>query len=207
MAIARSRAAPGAQTDSGLPLNVLIIPGLLYPWWHLLAPRSATDPWLAWWLIGGAFLLVALLTRWSAFVKRHRSDLLMLCGWLVTLQLYLLAFVNAMHPFYAVGSTMAVLTIALIHRNKLALCAYVGFVLLLSGTLFALEPEAIKAAYWSGMLPVLAFAYHRLAVQTSTAELLREHQEQLEANVEQRTRELSETNARLLREMEEKASL
>ena len=207
MVNSRAQPDPGRQPDPVLLRKVLLLPGLAYPFWHLLAPRPAVDPWSAWWLIGGSLVLAVLLSRWSAIVNRHLWGLFTLFCWLATAQLYLLAFLNDMHPFYAVGSAMAVVTVSLAQRTKPAMAAYVALVVVLSVTLFALAPEAAKAAYWGGTLPVLAFAYYRVAVQTKAAGLLLEQRRNLETMVEQRTAELSETNARLVREMEEKERL
>ena len=88
MVSSRPPPVPGRQADPVFLRKAFVLPGLVYPLWHLLAPRSAVDPWLVWWLIGGSFVLVGLLSRWSALVNRHLWDLFMLCTWLVTAQLF-----------------------------------------------------------------------------------------------------------------------
>lgn len=202
--------AAEAGSDYGeppIPRNIYAVSAVLYPLWHLAAPAGATDPWPVWWAIAACFLLVDLASRVVPFVERHRGLLLHLCAWLCTLQLYVLAFLNDMQPFYVVGSVMAVLAVSVSIRTRSMHLAYGVFVLSLSLFLFALDPEAQKAAYWGGMLTIIAGSYYRLSAQLTAAQLIREHQERLEDRVKERTSELSEANRRLRREMEVRARL
>lgn len=193
--------------DPALPRKGAILAAVLYPFWHLAAPASATDPWIVWWIVGSAFLLVSLLSLYSRFVEERLQGLYHACSWLVTLQLYVLAHLNDMHPFYAVGSVMAVLATAAFMPSKRALLAYSSFVALLSVSLFGLEPDGPKLAYWGGMLTVLAVAYHRLTIQVAGAKATLEYQEQLEQQVEARTHQLRKANDRLRSEMEKRTRL
>ena len=132
------RSLGGAISDPAF-LRKGAIPAVFYPLWHLAAPASATDPWIVWWIVGGSFLLVSILSLRSRFAEEHLQDLHYACSWLVTLQLYVLAHLNDMHPFYAVGSVMAVLVTVVFMRSKRALLVYSSFVALLSVSLHLFE--------------------------------------------------------------------
>ena len=196
----------GANSDPAF-LRKGRITAVFYPLWHLAAPASALDPWVVWWIIGGSFLLVTLLSLRIRSVEDHLQGLYYGCSWLVTLHLYVLAHLNDMHPFYAVGTVMAVVITAVFMRSQQALLAYSGFVSLLSIWLFALSPDGLKVAYWGGLLTTLAYAYYRLTVQVAGARATLEYQERLEQQVEARTQEIREANARLRGEMEKRARL
>jgi signal transduction histidine kinase/ActR/RegA family two-component response regulator len=207
MSADRAREGPGPGGESARLRRAFVVPTLVYPLWHLAAPRDATDPWIAWWLVAGSFSAVALLSRRVAFVERNLFACFLLCSWLVTLQLYVLAFVNDMRPFYAVGSVAAALATLLFIPTIPNLLAYSAFLFVLGGVLFLLEPDGRKLAYWGGVLPVAAGSYHRLALQLSAARITREHEAALERRVAERTAELSETNRRLVSEMEQRERL
>ena len=74
-----------------------------------------------------------------AFVLRHLPLFLHACASLCTLQLYALASINDMHPFFAVGSIMSVFSTSVSIRTKANLVAFGVFVLGLSALLFAVE--------------------------------------------------------------------
>ena len=103
-----------------------LISAFTYPVWRLLAPSHATDPWAAWWLIGGCFLLVAALPSVSSFVRDHLQAFFYGCGWLVATQFFVLAYVNDMHPYYSMGSVVAVVVFAGAIRATRPLVAYGG---------------------------------------------------------------------------------
>jgi len=197
----------GEATEPARLRRALVVPAVVYPFWHLAAPAHATDPWIAWWAVAASFLGVAVAAGHCAFVKRHLLGCSHICSSLVTLQLYLLAFVNDMHPFYAVGSAMAVLTTVAFIRSRANLLAYAAFVALLGVVLFALAPDARKVAYWGGMLTVVAVWYHRISLQETGVRVERAYQDALERRVAERTRELAHANRRLRREMEERERL
>src|SRR5262245_2030405 len=203
----RARIEPGIGGDGARLRRAFVIPTLVYPLWHLAAPDDAADPWIAWWLVAGWFPLVALLSYRVRFVERNLLACFLVGSWLVTFQLYVLAFANDMRPFYAVGSMAAALATLLFIPTIPNLLAYSAFLLVLGGVLFLLEPDARKLAYWGGVLPVAAGAYHRLAMQLSAARIHREHEEALERRVAERTLELSEANQRLRDEMEQRERL
>ena len=204
------RQAEGIESAHGIsPLQprVVVTSALIYPLWHLAAPAAATDPWWAWWAVAATLLAVTGASLRFPVVARHQSVLLYLCSWLFTLHLYVLSYVNDMHPFYVVGSVMAVFATAVSIRSRPTLLGFGIFVAVLSAALFALDPEGRKAAYWGGMLTVIGTTYYRLMAQLTAARLSREHQQRLEQRVKERTSELSEANRRLRREMEERARL
>jgi two-component system cell cycle sensor histidine kinase/response regulator CckA len=203
---------PTIETDSAYgdqppSRTIFVLSALIYPFWYLAAPSGTIDPWLAWWGVAACFLAVDLAARMSTFVERHVVLLLHLCAFLTTLQLYLLAFLNEMHPFYVVGSVMSVLAVSVSIRTRSVHLAYGVFILVLTAVLFALGPESRKAAYWGGMLTIVAASYFRLSGQLTAAKLTREHQEWLEERVRERTAELSDANQRLRREMEQRGRL
>ena len=184
-----------------------MLPALVYPLWHLATPAHALDPWLIWWLVAAAPILVGLVSLRVAFVERHLPSFFHVCTWLVTAQLYVLAALNDMHPFYAIGSVMAVVATVLSIRARPDLVAYGCFVAAISACLIVLDPDPRKIAFWGGTLTLVAAWYYRLSLQVAAAALVRDHQETLEQKVEQRTAELSESNRRLRGEMEECARL
>lgn len=102
--------------------RAFLVSAAVFPLWHLAAPADATDPWWAWWLVAGSFWAVGLASLRVPWVERHLLGCFHTCSALVTLQLYLLAFANDMHPFYAVGSAMAVLATVLFIRSGGTCC-------------------------------------------------------------------------------------
>jgi signal transduction histidine kinase/ActR/RegA family two-component response regulator len=196
-----------AYGDLSPSRTVFVLSALIYPFWHLAAPSGADDPWWAWWAVAACFLGVALAARISAVVARHALLLLHLCAFLTTLQLYVLAYLNDMQAFYAVGSVMSVLAVSVSIRTRALHLVYAGFLFVLTAVLIALDPEGRKVAYWGGMLTIVAASYFRLSGQLTAAKLTREHQQWLEERVKARTVELSGANRRLRGEMEERARL
>jgi len=193
--------------DAPLSRTVILASVALYPLWHLATPSDAIDPWIVWWIVAASFFLVDFMSRRVAFVARNFSRLLYLCASLCTMQLFMLAFLNDMRPFYAIGSVMSVLSTSMFIRSKPDFIAFGLFVLVLSSVLMTLEPSSQKAAYWGGSFTIIVGAYFRLSAQLRVAEVTREHQEQLESAVKERTLELSEANRLLRREIEEKVRL
>lgn len=185
----------------------LVSGGLVYPFWHLAAPVGARDPWIAWWAVGASFLAAALATGRARVGERLGRLLFAGCASLVTLHFLILASANDMLPFYAVGSSLAIVTASFSIRDRHVLLAYGAFVGTVGALLFALEPDLHKLAYWGGMLPAIALAYQRLSVQLATAASELEYQEKLERSVEDRSADLALANRRLRREANERARL
>jgi signal transduction histidine kinase/CheY-like chemotaxis protein len=186
---------------------IYLLAGLLYPAWYLLTPTGAKDSWLAWWIVAGLWVAIVLASYLNRHLERHLPDLLPFCCMLVTAHQFELAARNAMHPFYAVASAIAVLAaIASIH-SRIALLAYAGLITVLGGGLFVAYPHPFKLAYWGGLLPLLVLAYFRLAAQDVASRMAAEYRDRLESQVADRTRELRETNQRLSSEMEERERL
>ena len=105
--------------------------------------------------VAASFWLVGLASLRSVWVERRLLGLFNACAALTTLQLYFLAFANDMAPFFAVGSVLSVLATVLFIRSRQNLLVYGGFVALLGATLYALEPEGLKLAYWGGLMTVV----------------------------------------------------
>jgi signal transduction histidine kinase len=196
-----------ANRESFLLRTAILVPAAVYPAWHLFAPQGADDPWLGWWAISACFVAVAVAARASDWVDRHLLGCIHVCSSLVTLQLFLLAHRNDMHPFYAIGSVMAVLTTVAFIRTRSNLLKYGAFVGLLGALLFALAPDPRKLAYWGALLTVVAAWYHRIALQERSAEAERSYQQDLERSVVERTGQLALANRRLRREMEQRERL
>ena len=214
MSTHRSLDALTRGLDPGFALRLYILNGLLYPAWHFVTPEGAYDPWGVWWGVGAFFVGVGLFAGRAQSTTRAREHGTYACSWLVTLHFFLLAFANDMHPFYAVGSLMAVVFAPLVIRSLPALRSYTVFVACLGVGLFALEPQTIKVAFWAPLGIVLAFHYRRISLEQAALLLVQENQIELERRVAQRTealversRELTRANERLRAEMEERRHL
>ncbi|NNL64663.1 MAG: response regulator [Myxococcales bacterium] len=208
---ARAEDAPLRRFGVGLSRRYVMVSrvtvGLSYPFWHLLAPDGAADPWFVWWVIGAIFVAVGLMAAVPGVPDRLLHRLFHFCPWLVTAHLFLLAHVNEMQPFFAVGSALALLSTATQLRTLPSLVAYGVFATTLGGTLYLLEPDPRKLAYWIGLLPVLVLAWHRLSVQIDAADAVEHQQEELERRVRERTAELTRAYEQLQRELEERELL
>ena len=205
---------PGNHQDPSWMLQGSVLPGCLYPFWHLLAPADATDPWIVWWLVGGISVLVGVLPSFNPFVRRNLPIFYYGTFWLIAFQFYVLAALNDMHPFYAVGCVMAVALSGAVIRSKEVLLAYACFVTLLGVALFSVAPHALKVAFWMPGPLVLGLFYYRLSGQLLAEQMLADHQQELEERVAQRTEALSlrteqlaGANAKLLLESDERRRL
>jgi signal transduction histidine kinase len=156
---------PGRVDDRSFPTRSFLLAGLGYPAGSLLAAPAALDPPVAWWAIGGCFLLVALIGRERPPTRVTPQHLRSLGAALVTLHLFLLAAANDMQPFYSLGSSLAVLATAFCSRAIRPLVAYSVFVTLLGTALFFAAPDPQKLAYWGSLVPLLFLACQRLALQ------------------------------------------
>ncbi len=195
-----------APSETGTSYALYIVAGIAYPLWHLLAPVGAWDPWRVWWAIGGALVIAGLVNRFAA-PRGLGPNVLAGCTALVTVHLFVLASVNDMLPFYAVGSALAVVTASFSIRGKRMLLVFGGLAAAAGTTSYAIAPDPRKLAYWGGMIPVVALAYWRLSAQLASAEWSRRHERELEERVQERTAELEEANRRLRRAIEEREHL
>ena len=125
---------------------VYLANGLVYPAWHLLAPAGARDPWLTWWIVAALWVAWVLCSPLSRRLTRRIPDLLPPICWLVSGHFFVLAARNSMQPFYAVGSTVAVLAAIAAIRSRAGLLAYSAFVLTLGGGLFASSRNPLMLA-------------------------------------------------------------
>jgi two-component system cell cycle sensor histidine kinase/response regulator CckA len=183
---------------------MLLASGSFYPLWYLLAPQPSMNPWWWWWLAGGGFAACGLLNIVRPELERVAQLLANFCCGLVTLQLFVLASANDMHPFYAVGSTMAIMACALFFAKRRDLIVYGLYVGLLFVAFLVADPDPRKVAYWGGALPVLAFAYQRLDAQVVTERVERGYRVRLQAEVAARTEDLSQANQRLQEEIRQR---
>ena len=117
---APSEGATGERAVRPYPLLVLayIVPGVTYPVWHLVAPEGARDPWIVWWLIGATFLALGLPSLRFPWFRDRLPYLYSAGAFLVTMHLFVLAHVNDMEAFYAVGSTLAVFSTAMLMNSR-----------------------------------------------------------------------------------------
>ena len=175
------------------------MPGLAYPLWHLAAPTGQIDSLLAWVAIAACFLAVPLVHRFRPLSRTTLQGLMSCIGALVTVHLFALATLNDMQPFFAIGSTIAILATAFFLRSQALLFAYFGFVVALGIASYIWHADPRKIAYWGGTVPILMVAYHRLGVSAA-------RQGGLERLVATRTAELSASN-QLLRDEIERRSL
>jgi signal transduction histidine kinase/CheY-like chemotaxis protein len=202
-----SRSPSDPRDEPAFLRRAFLAPASAYPFWHLAAPAHAVDPWWAWWAVAASFWLVGLSSLVSTWVERRLLGFFNACAALTTLQLYLLAFANDMAPFYTVGSALSVLATVLFIRSRQNLLAYGAFVGLLGMTLYVVEPEGRKLAYWGGVMTVVVAWYLRVTLQEASASAARRRQEELEGRVRERTAELADTNRLLRHEMEERERL
>jgi len=180
---------------------------LTYPLWHLAAPEGARDPWILWWLVAASFAALAALSLVSDRVSQRLRHLFPICSWLVALHLYTLASWNDMSPFYVVGSVMAVITTVVFIRNRPGLLGYMGFLSILTVSLYRMDPSTTKLAYWGGVLSVMPLAYLRLDLQLRREAMARDMATELETRVEERTHEVLDANRRLQEEIAERKRL
>jgi signal transduction histidine kinase len=202
----------GASGDRALGPGALLVlayvaPGLTYPVWHLAAPAGARDPWVVWWAIGAIFLALGLPSLRFAWFRDRLAYLYSFPAFLVTTHLFVLAHANGMEAFYGVGSTLAVFTTAMLMNSRRLLVVYAACVTVLAGVLYAAGPNPLKVAYWGATLAPLIFYYRRLGAETEAAALRRRYHENLEREVEERTRELSDANERLETEIAQRERL
>ncbi len=197
---AGQRPGNAEPSDWAFLLQAFVIPGLVYPFWHLAAPRDTIDPLGIWLLIGSGFLAVPIVHLVRPIPRPAMRNAVSVLASVVTLHLFVLASLNQMAPFFAVGSSIAVFATVLFIRSIRVMIAYGVFVGLLGTTLFVLAPDGRKAAYWGGTVPVLLFAYSSLSGQLA-------QRRELQQQVHDRTLQLSSTNQRLRDEMEERTRL
>lgn len=201
-----SLASTSGSWNSPLPRSLrrmFLVPAAIYPLWHFAAPAGSVDPWWVWWVVAASFFAVAgasLVFRW---VEKRLLGCFHACTSLITLQFFVLSALNDMAPFFVVAWTMSVLATVIFIRNVPNLTRYAMFLAAVGIVLYALAPAPHKLAYWGGTVPIVAGWYIRLRGQEAAALLRREHQEELERRVQERTSELAQANEMLRREMEE----
>ncbi len=175
-----------------------LVPGLLYPAWHTLAPADAFDPWWLWFVIGGCIASAGLLHLNGSISHEKMLRLIPWLAALVTVHFFALATVNDMLPFYAVGSTMAGMAPVLFLRTRGGLIGYASFICALSIALYAARPDERVIAYWGSLVPVFALGYYQVERQSR-------QKQQLEDAVADRTRALVRANQQLHHEIEERS--
>jgi signal transduction histidine kinase len=193
-------ASPREEKVASLASVAPLLPGVSYPFWRLLTPQPSIDPWWPWLLVGGCFLAAVLLRVGGVLSWSRMLRLIPWLASLVTIHFFVLASVNGMSPFYAVGSTMAGMAPVLFIRGWPTIIGYSALVGLLSIGLYLAEPDARKIAYWGSLFPVLALGYYHVERQARQRKVL-------EDAVASRTRLLSDANARLVEEIEERTRL
>src|SRR5262245_12878472 len=191
--------AAASPSDNKVVARAFGLAAITYPLWSLIAP-GPIDPLGPWLGIGACMLTASIATaRWRVS-RAEIADLALLLGSLVTLHFFLLASVNHMRPFYAVGSSMAMLATLMNARSAKAMAAYGAFVAALIVGLYVAAPNPLKLAYWASPTPTFLFAYWRLRAHSQL-------KQRLELQVAQRTQELSATNRRLREEIQTRERL
>jgi two-component system, cell cycle sensor histidine kinase and response regulator CckA len=192
-------AAAASPSDNKVIACAYGVAAIAYPLWSLITP-GPIDPLGPWLGIGACMLTAAIaVARWR-LSRAEIADLALLLGSLVTLHFFLLASANDMRPFYAVGSSIAMLATVMNSRSVKAMAAYGAFVAVLIVGLYAAAPNPLKLAYWASPIPTFVFAYWRLRAQSQL-------KQRLEQQVAQRTQELSATNRRLREEIQTRERL
>lgn len=185
--------------NSALAYLSPVLAGVAYPFWHLLAPEPARDPWFVWWAIGAYMIALGIGGARIARVRRHASAFYYAIMWLVVGQFFVLASINDMHPFYAVGSVIGVLASASAVGNRRAFLAFSVYVVSLGVGLFAVSPDLRKVVYWAPCAILLRSSYERLRRLLEAEEEVERSRQELEHRVEERTRELTQRSQELSR--------
>jgi signal transduction histidine kinase len=175
------------------PAWLYLAAGVNYPLWAFVAP-GPVDPFGIWLGISAVFLAMAAIAATRNFTRTTLDLTTVGLSCAVTVHFFLLADWNDMTPFYSVGSSMAVVVALLCTRQPGAMIAYTALVLVLGGILYLSDPDVRKLAYWAGPTPLFLFTYQRLKAQLAL-------ERYLEAEVAERTRQLSEANQRLREEI------
>ena len=192
-------AAAASPSDNKVVARAYGVAAITYPLWSLIAP-GPIDPLGPWLGIGACMLTASIAAARWRLSRAEIADLALLLGSLVTLHFFLLASANDMRPFYAVGSSIAMLATLMNTRSVKAMAAYGAFVAVLIVGLYAAAPNPLKLAYWASPIPTFVFAYRRLRAQSQL-------EQRLEQQVAQRTQELSATNRRLREEIQTRERL
>src|SRR5262245_23342511 len=191
--------AAASPSDNKVVARAFGLAAITYPLWSLIAP-GPIDPLGPWLGIAACMITASIAAARWRLSRAEIADLALLLGSLVTLHFFLLASVNDMKPFYAVGSSIAMLATLMNVRSAKAMAAYGLFVAALIVGLYAAAPNPLKLAYWAGPTPTFVFAYWRLRAQSRL-------KQRLEQKVAQRTQELSVTNRRLREEIQTRERL
>ena len=182
-----------------LDARAIIVGGLTYPAWYWIAP-GPNDPWLAWAAIAAALVGFGSASGLGWVSGRAQNRITPAVSGLVTLHFMLLAHANGMQSFYAVGSSMAMMMSVLFIRSETILYGYAGFACSVAIVLYAIDPDPLKLAFWAGPIPVFGFAYTQIRNQAAL-------ERELERQVEERTRALTEANRRLREASETRSRL
>ncbi len=183
----------------------------MYPVWHVFVPEGATDPWIAWWLVSASYLTlagVARLIRWNP----PWLQLFFSCA--VNAHIFTLAAVNDMHPFYAAGSVIGWALLGAISPTRPILYTVMTLTAVQIAVLAFLFPHPSMIAFWSSLVPLTACFHYRLRTIEDAGRVAARQRASLERAVairtralERRTHELTESNTRLVAEIEERKRL
>ena len=184
---------------------------LIYPVWHAFTPEGSKDPWIAWWVVSASYLVlagVARIARWdSPWLQLYFS-----CA--VNAHIFTLAAVNDMHPFYAAGSVIGGALLGAIAPTRPILYKVMALTAVQIAVLAFLFPHPSMVAFWASFVPLTACYHYRLRTIEDAGRVAARQRASLERAVairtralEHRTRELTESNTRLLAEIDERKRL
>jgi signal transduction histidine kinase len=188
-----------------------VLAAVAYPLWHGFAPEGARDPWILWWAVGASYLTAAAVARWRGYTSPWLEIGFSIA---VDVHIFTLAAINEMHAFYSMGSVIGGIMLGAVAPNRRILYIAMGLLGVLCVVLAALFPHPNMLAFWAPFIPLAAFFHYRLRTQEEAGRLAERQRSSLERAVairtralERRTHELTETNARLLAEIEERQRL
>jgi signal transduction histidine kinase len=208
---AQSIPSPAGVRDAILQARALFLAGLIYPSWYLLTPKPATDSWTVWFAVAGV-MLVPQAAAWIVPAARpYRRSLCQAAIGVMTLQFFVLASLNRMSSFYAVGSVLMAVNAGVAYSTPRGLLLYGGLVCLVIVALYLTTLDSLMLAYWGSIPIMLFFLYWQLRRRCEAEDGLREYKAQLEFVIDertlelrQRTRDLEQINVRLQQEIFER---
>ena len=162
----------------------------LYPFWWLLGPTDAYDPWWLWALLGGFFAGTGLLAARNAIafaLTRFR-----LFGFALALHLHWLLALNPDEPFYLGAAAGAAFCSALVFNAWAPLVVYSLVVLAIATALASADSSIVY--YPAAIASILGLANLRLAGFLTKQRRAALRESKLETRVALQATDLAESN-------------